>query len=145
MFFYSKNYFLKKNEILISCPKWKLPTTKDISYFNKFFKKLEERNFIDLPKCSYNPEHISKSEKYCFQCTKYLCEECIKIHNISFKEKNHILIGQKIENQYYCNKKGHSEYINNRFCTKCNDYLSSEFKCKHDIENIYYFDDKDNI
>ena len=93
---------LKRNEILISCQKCKSSTIKDIIYFDKFFKKLKEKTFVNLPQCSYNPEHITKSDKYCFQCTKYLCEECIKIHNISFKDKNHILIGQKMENKYYC-------------------------------------------
>ena len=85
---------LKKNEVLISCPKCKTSIIKDISYFDKFFKKLEEKTFVDLPKCSYNQEHTIKSDKYCFQCTRYLCKECIRIHNISFKDKNHILIGQ---------------------------------------------------
>ena len=136
---------LKKNEVSISCPKCKASTIKDISYFDKFFKKLEEKAFVNLPKCSYNLEHKNKSDKYCFQCTKYLCKECIKIHNISFKDKNHILIGQKMENKYYCDKKGHTEYIYNRFCTKCNDYLCSKCKCEHGIQNIYVFDEIENI
>ena len=112
-----KIIFLKKDKVKIECQKCKSTNIKDISYFDKFFKKLEENIFIDLPKCSFNKKHKCKSEKYCFQCTKYLCEECIKIHNISFSGKNHILIGQKMENQYYCDKEDHSEYINNRFCT----------------------------
>ena len=104
-----------------------------------------QKNFPELPKCSYNETHHElKALKYCFKCTKYLCDKCIENHNISFKNKFHILIDQKMENQYYCDKEGHSEYIYDRFCTKCQKYLCSHCSCDHNKEDIYVFDDTNN-
>ena len=140
-----KIIFLSKNKISIECEICKLKNIKNITYFDKFLKELVDNNFIDLPNCSYNKEHNCKSDKYCFQCTKYLCEDCIKIHKISFGDKNHILIGQKMANQYYCSKDGHTEYIYNRFCTECNIYLCPQCGCDHNNEEIYFFDNKKNI
>jgi hypothetical protein len=56
-----------------------------------------------------------------------------------------MLIGQKMENKYYCDKEGHTEYIYNRFCIKCNDYLCPECKCGHTKNDIYLFDNKENL
>ena len=135
---------LKKNKVKIECLKCNTKDIKDISYFDKFLNGLNEKKFIDLPKCTFDEKHESKADKYCFQCTKYLCKECIINHNKYFKERSHILIGQKIENQYYCNQKGHKEYIYNGYCTECNKYLCPQCKCEHKTENIYYFDDSRN-
>ena len=140
-----KIIFLSKNEISIECQKCQSKDIKNITYFDKFMKELEDNNFIDLPNCSFNKEHNYKSFKYCIQCTKYLCKDCIKIHNISYGEKNHILIGQKMENQYYCSKEGHTEYIIDHFCTKCNDYLCPKCKCEHNQKEIYSFDDIEKV
>lgn len=57
-----------------------------------------------MPKCTYNKNHETKSTIYCFQCSKYLCEECINIHKISFEEKNHIFIKQYIINIFEIKK-----------------------------------------
>ena len=131
--------FLSKNNILIECPKCQDPNIKDISYFDKYI--LDKEESPELPQCSFNEEHNSKSKKYCFQCTKYLCEKCIETHNISFKGKFHILISQRIKNQYYCKKDGHHEYICNRYCKECKEYLCSECSCTHPEKSIYIFDD----
>lgn len=135
---------LKKNKVKIECSKCNTKDIKDISYFDKFLNGLNEKKFIDLPKCTFNEKHESKADKYCFQCTKYLCKECLEVHNISYKGKSHILIGQKIENQYYCKKENHKEYIYNGYCTDCKKYLCPQCKCVHKDKNMYYFDDSSN-
>ena len=128
-----------KNKILIECPKCQDPNIKDISYFDKYI--LDKGESPELPQCSFNENHKSKSIKFCLQCTKYLCEEYIKIHNISFKGKFHILINQKIENQYYCKKDGHPEFIYDRYCIECKEYLCYKCVCTHPKKSIYIFDD----
>ena len=135
---------LKKNEVQIECSKCNTKDIKDISYFDKFLNGLNDQKFIDLPKCTFDEKHESKADKYCFQCTKYLCKVCIINHNISYKGKSHFLIGQKMENQYYCKKDNHKEYIYNGYCTECKKYLCPQCKCEHKTENIYYFDDSRN-
>jgi hypothetical protein len=127
-----------KSKVLIECQKCKNSKIKDISYFDKFIYAKKD-NFPELPKCSYNEAHESQSIKYCFQCTKYLCDKCIDIHKISFKDKTHILIDQKMDNQYYCDKEGHNEYIFDRYCNKCETYLCSQCKCEHNEQDIYNF------
>ena len=139
-----KIFIITKDKVKIECQKCNSSIIKDFSYFDKFIKRSEDENLVDLPKCSYNQEHESKSMKYCLQCTKYLCDKCIEIHNISFNKSQHLLIDQKFENQYYCNKDGHKEYIFNRYCTECKLYLCPQCKCEHKNENIYYFDNSSN-
>ena len=137
-----KIIFLNKNKVQIQCPKCQLLKTEDIIYFEKY---ISSNNIKDeLPKCSYNINHESKAVKYCFKCTKYLCEQCIENHNISFQNKSHILLEQKLENQYYCNKEGHNEYIYDRYCQKCQNYLCSHCICEHDKDEIYFFDELNN-
>ena len=128
---------LNKNNVQIKCKQCNDIIIKDISYFNKFYQNEK----VDMPKCNYNKNHQFNSNLYCFQCEKYLCEECIKIHNISFEGKNHIFIKQKMNNQYYCNKNGHSQYIIYKYCTLCYDYLCSQCKCEHKDSYIYNFEE----
>ena len=111
---------------------------REYSYFEKFMKNLEEGSWSDMPKCNFKSDHEEQSLEYCFQCKKYLCEECVKIHNDFFGDRNHIFIKQKIDNQYFCTKDGHTEYILDKYCTECNEYQCSECKCEHkDTENIF--------
>ena len=98
----------------------------------------------ELPLCSYDENHKLKALKYCCKFTKYLCEKCIENHNVSFKNRSHILLGQKLENKYYCNKEGHKEYILDRYCTECQNYLCSHCTCLHEKTVIYLFDDENN-
>jgi hypothetical protein len=137
-----KIILLNRNKIEIECSKCNSMKYKDANYLIAFLKKINENK--ELPKCNYNEKHESKSVKYCCQCTKYLCEECIKIHDISFVEKSHILIAQKMQSQYYCNQKGHKEFIYRCYCTECKKYLCSECKCEHSEDKLYLFDDKEN-
>ena len=65
-------------------------------------------------------------------------------HNVSFQNKSHILLDQKLENQYYCNKEGHGEYIHDRYCPKCQSYLCPQCICGHDKDDIYFFDEYNN-
>ena len=139
-----KILFIKKNKIEIECPKCKTKEIKDICYFEKFINKLEDKNFIDMPNCSYNEAHAINAKKYCFQCSKYLCEQCLSNHDIAFKGKTHILISQKVENNYYCNKEGHTEFIYNQYCPECKSYLCQMCKCENKNESIYNFDDLEN-
>ena len=93
---------LNKNTVEVKCQQCNDITKKDFSYFiNKYCKNIEEENLIDMPKCNYNKSHQLNSILYCFQCEKYLCEECINIHNISFEDKNHFFIKQRINNYSY--------------------------------------------
>ena len=138
-----KIIFITRSKVQIQCPKCQFSKTEDIQYFDKFFSS-NLHNLEELPKCSYNKNHESKALKYCFKCTKYLCEKCLENHNISFQNKFHILLDQKLENQYYCNKEGHSEYIHDRYCTKCQSYLCPHCQCEHNKEDIYYFDENNN-
>jgi len=137
---------INQNKVKIYCKTCGINIIKDISYFKKFIKKSKEEK-IDLPNCTYNKNHKSKSTKYCLQCNKYLCGDCIKNHKISFEGKNHLMIQQEIQNRYYCQKEGHQEYILERYCKKCEEYLCSKCKCSHENSlyySIYSFDNPIN-
>ena len=134
---------LAKDEIKIECPLCKKEKTKPISYFEIFTKKLKESKFKDLPKCTFKEAHESKSLKYCFKCTKYLCKDCIEIHNSIFKD-HQFLLEQNLNNKFKCDKEGHEDFILYRYCTKCNVYLCSLCKCNHENKYIYDFEDKQN-
>lgn len=98
----------------------------------------EDKNLFKLEKCNFNEEHKCDAFKYCINCAKFLCDECLKIHYIPFKE-THILLNQKVENQIYCKKKGHSENKINRYCIKCEKYFCPECKCEHEKDTDYYY------
>ena len=135
---------INQNKVEIYCQTCNNKMIKDISYFKKFIKNYKEEK-IDLPNCTYNKNHKLKSSKYyCLRCTKYLCEDCLKNHTISFEEKNHLMIKQKINNQYYCQKEDHQEYILERYCKECEEYLCFKCKCSHENNSIYSFDDQIN-
>ena len=129
-----------KNKVKIYCCECDKNEYKDISYFKKFVKKENKEELPDLLNCNYNKNHSTKAIEYCLQCTKYLCKECIKYHNISFEGKNHITVQQKINNQYYCQKEDHKEYILNRFCRTCYKYLCPKCVCPHKDEECFLFD-----
>ena len=141
-----KIIFLNKNKVSLECQNCKESQIKDISYFNKFIdKNIENEKLFDLPQCNYRENHEAESILYCFQCSKYLCKECLNIHNMNAIGIKHTTIKQKISNQYYCPKEGHEEYILDRYCTKCNIYLCSKCKCSHkgsDINNLDNSPDK---
>ena len=132
---------INQNKVEIYCQECYLKTMKDISYFKKFIKNFKEEK-IDLPNCTYNKNHKSKSSKYCLKCTKYLCEDCLKNHRISFEGKNHILIQQKIQNKYYCQY--HQEYVLEKYCKECQIYLCSKCICSHEDNLIYSFAEENN-
>ena len=135
-----KIIFLNKNKVSLECQNCKESQIKDISYFDKFIdKNIENEKLFDLQKCNYRENHEADSILYCFQCSRYLCKECLIIHNMTAIGIKHTTIKQKISNQYYCPKEGHEEYILDRYCTKCNIYLCSKCKCSHkdsDINNL---------
>ena len=136
---------VNKKKVQIKCPKCNDTKMKDYSYFEKFMINIQKESWTNLPKCK---NHEAQTVEYCFKCRKYLCDECIKIHNASFEDKNHIFIKQTIDTQYYCDKKGHEEYILDQYCTQCNVYLCNQCKCDHqNSEHIYDFGnkEKDNI
>ena len=127
--------FLLNNKIRLDCSKCKTSIIKDISYFDKFIYSKDDTNLFDLPNCSYYEGHKCKAIKYCFDCEKYLCEECIKNHNMSIQEHN--LMEQKIESDIYCEKKGHFAKRFDKYCIICKEYLCPNCKCEH--ENQYYY------
>jgi len=130
--------FLNQTHAQLKCQQCISLVIKDFSYFNnKYYKSIEKEDWIEMPKCNYNKNHQLKSVLYCFQCEKYLCEECINIHNISFEDKEHIFIKQRINNNFYCKKTGHTKFIKYRYCTLCKDYLCSQCKCEHNDLYIY--------
>ena len=96
----------------------------------------------DLPKCSYNNNHKFPSVKYCYDCEKYLCNECIKEHNTAFEQK-HILLEQKIKSNIYCQKEGHNGYKFNKYCPICEQYICPKCKCEH--ESKYYYLNDPNV
>ena len=111
---------LNKNKVQLKCQKCNDIKIKDFSYFDSFRKNIEKESLTEMPKCTFNKNHEFKSIIYCFQCSKYLCEKCINIHRLTFENK-HTFIKQKIKNEYYCNKKGHNEYILYKYCISCKD------------------------
>ena len=134
---------INQNKVEIYCQNCNNKIIRDISYFKKFIKNCKEEK-LDLPNCTYNKNHKLKSTKYCLQCTKYLCEDCLKNHQISFEGKNHIMIDQKIQNKYYCQKENHKEYILEKYCKECEEYLCFKCSCSHEnspFYSIYSFDD----
>ena len=131
---------INQNKVEIYCQNCNNKIIRDISYFKKFIKNCKEEK-LDLPNCTYNKNHKLKSTKYCLQCTKYLCEDCLKYHQISFEGKNHLMIDQKIKNKYYCQKENHKEYILEKYCKECEEYLCFKCSCSHENNFIYSFDD----
>ena len=118
---------------------------KDFSYFEKYLKNIERESWTEMPKCTFNKEHESKSFIYCFQCGTYICDECINIHNkMPLRGIKHIFIKQKINSKYYCDKKGHKENILKFYCTLCKDYFCSSCKCNHEKSHIFDFENIEN-
>ena len=136
-----KIIFLTNNKVEIDCSKCKSIDIKDISYFDRF--KSINKDLLDLPNCSFNEQHNKKAVKYCFQCKKFLCNECIKAHNNEY-QNTHILIEQKIDLEIYCNKNDHNNSKFNRYCRKCEAYLCSKCKCEHEEQDQYNLCDSDN-
>jgi len=137
---------INQNKVKIYCQTCHKQIIKDISYFKKFIKNSKEEK-IDLPNCTYNKNHKSKSSKYCLQCNKYLCDDCLEYHRISFEGKKHLMIQQKIQNKYYCQKEHHQEYKLEKYCIECEKYLCSKCKCFHENSlyySIYSFDNPKN-
>ena len=77
--------FLICDKIKIECPKCETSTIENISYFDKFMVSKEDKNLFKLEKCNFNEEHKCDAFKYCINCAKFLCDECLKIHYIPFK------------------------------------------------------------
>ena len=44
------------------------------------------------------------------------------MHQILFKDSNHIILEQKVESKIYCNKENHCKNQYDRYCTICEDY-----------------------
>jgi len=136
-----KIIFLNKNKVSVECQNCKESQIKDFSYFDKFIdKNIENEELFELPQCNYKENHEAESILYCFQCSKYICKDCLNIHNMSAIGKKHTTIKQKFANQYYCPKEGHEEYILDRYCMKCNIYLCSKCKCSHKDSDIIDLD-----
>ena len=133
--------FLTNTKIKIECSECKASLNKDISYFDKFIKFKGDKILSELPTCTFDEEHKCSSIKYCFNCEKYLCEECLKKHIELYKDK-HTLITQKIKSNIICKKKGHNEYKFDKYCTQCEDYLCPSCKCEHE-DRYYYLGDPD--
>ena len=62
-----KIVFLNKNKVKIDCYKCKSSEIKDINYFEKFKKNSNEKNLDNMPICTYDKSHKSKSIKYCIK------------------------------------------------------------------------------
>jgi len=137
---------MSENKAQIECEKCNSSETKDFSYFDRFRNENDKNNqFLnDMPNCNFNKNHETKSILYCFQCSKYLCEECKKTHDIIYQDKNHNSIKQKIEHNYYCKNDGHQEYILDSYCIKCKTYLCSKCLTNHNRHKIYTFK-KENV
>ena len=137
---------ISENKAQIECEKCNSSETKDFSYFDRYRNENDKNNqFLnDMPNCNFNKNHETKSILYCFQCSKYLCEECKKTHDIIYQDKNHNSIKQKIEHNYYCKNDGHQEYILDSYCIKCKTYLCSKCLTNHNRHKIYTFE-KENV
>lgn len=132
---------LLNNKVKIECLKCQSSFIKDISYFDKF----RETDLYNLPECTFIKGHDKKAIKYCMNCQKYLCEECIELHYISFKEM-HILLEERVDTEIYCKKEEHNNSKFNRYCLQCQKYLCLLCKCEHekDSQNYYYLNNSDN-
>ena len=139
-----KLLILNKNEIQFDCSICNLTYKKEISYFNRFININENDNLFELPRCDYKRNHLSRAISYCFNCSKYLCRECLDSHNEIFQGREHTTINQKIQHQYFCKKPGHEENILNRFCFTCNNYLCCDCNCGHNNSNKYCFENIEN-
>ena len=120
---------LSEKNIKLYCNNCNKTIIKDYSYFDKFLNKNIDDKLFHLENCNYNKEHQIKASIYCFNCSKYLCDECIKIHDLCVQVTKHINTSQKIKYQYFCQK--HKEYPLDRYCTVCNEYLCAN--CNHNL------------
>ena len=133
-----------KNQIELECSICNTIESLNLEYFNRFINIKENDDLFKLPKCNYSKNHSAQAILYCFKCSKYLCNDCLNIHNEIFEERGHITIKQKMNHQYHCRKKGHEENVLNYFCTKCNNYLCCFCKCEHPKEYKYDFGDDES-
>ena len=133
--------FLINNKVNLECSKCEISKIEDISYFNEYISPSLINFLPELSKCPFNDEHKLNAIKYCCNCNKFLCGECIKMHQILFKDSNHIILEQKVESKIYCNKENHCKNQYDRYCTICEDYLCPSCKCEHENENIFHLND----
>ena len=129
-------------EVKLECHICKTDILCKFDYFKKFININENDDLFALPICNKNKH--GKAIIFCFQCGKYLCEYCLKIHNDFFGEKKHDTIKQKIKHQYFCTKEGHEENKLKYFCLKCNNYLCSDCRCDHEDNHKYNFSIDEN-
>ena len=136
---------LNNSKVRLECEKCNQTKIKNRDYFDKFINDNINTNLFDLDNCNYvNHEEEKRATIYCFQCEKYICNDCLEnIHNISHRQR-HSTIKQKVLNNYYCKELGHEEYILERYCTKCKKYLCSKCKCNHKNRDIFNFENQEN-
>lgn len=104
----------------------------DMSIY-EYMKQAE--SFEAKKKCS-NPEHKREPNKvkYCVDCQKYLCDECLASHN-----KTHIyVLDNKFNIQLNCKKDQKPIYA---FCTECKEHYCSHCIKEHREHKIYLFED----
>lgn len=103
---------LNNSKVKLECEKCHESRIKNKDYFDKFINDNNNDRLFELDKCNYdNHEEEKEAIIYCFQCSKYICQDCLQnIHNRS-QLRQHSTTNQKILNDYYCKKIGHEEYI----------------------------------
>ena len=136
--------FLINNKIRIECSKCRTSSDEDISYFDEYlYPSLGKKDLNKLPNCSYCEKNKSiNAIIYCYNCHKYLCEQCIKNHQIQYKN-SHTFLEQKLENKIYCNKENYKENKFDKYCKICKDYLCPNCECSLEKKCFYYFNNSE--
>lgn len=121
-----------------------------------YLDALEELNKTQKSKCWRDTHAINKAEKYCSMCQKWLCQDCLVLHNEM--EISHIIFNKEVNLSCNEHKLGLNRYCYdceksiciscaNSHQTHCTTQLNNskcEFSIK-DIENIINTNEKYNV
>ncbi|MCQ2815730.1 MAG: BspA family leucine-rich repeat surface protein [archaeon] len=129
----------KETAISVQC-RCKKETVPQIMNLSAFLSEVDKPK--DIPNCSIENKHSSpvKSTKYCPQCKKFFCEQCLADHD-NFQQHisincNGMIINSTCENEG-CKTKDPIEF----YCSNCKVHLCAKCKAdhkkKHQISDLY--------
>ena len=128
--------FFPEKEIVPICPKCNhipfisisptIPDTFTIKCLCSYDKEISSEKYIKYineqhsnEKCQYKNEHSNlNANRFCYQCNKWLCSDCVKSHMKS--NRFHLLSINKFELDTKC--KIHKEEDTYMYCISCNVY-----------------------
>lgn len=105
-----------------------------LEYYFALLKKNQKQTY--MPQCLFIPEHFDqKAEVFCFNCSKWLCNECSATHNSSYN--NHKLINHELIFKCVRHYSNYSYYCHTCQMSLCKQCLSDFSHQNHQLEEIW--------